>query len=347
MSGVLISVVLPIYNVEMYLERCIKSIVNQTYKNLEIILIDDGSPDNCPQICEEWARKDSRVKVIHKKNAGLGMARNTGIENATGRYICFVDSDDYIALDTIEKAYNQARKVSADIVYYGHKEVDKTGKIIKEYIPQIKKLWYLNEEIREIIIPELISPDFSSVQQTNLMMSACTALFSMAVIKRTQWKFVSEREIIAEDVYSLLKLFENVNCVAIVPEALYYYCNNSTSLTRTYRVNRYQGIKTFYDKCIVMCNEIDYPPIVKSRLASAYLAFVIAALKMIVLSVDTLYTKLQNINHIVNDPHLNQTLRNVDLKIESKSRKLIWRLLIKKKTLLCYCILLARCKLKE
>ena len=101
-----IAVVLPIYNVEKYLDRCLDRIVNQTYKNLEIILVDDGATDNCPSMCDEWAKKDSRIKVIHKKNAGLGMARNTGIENATGEYICFFDSDDYVDKNMYKKLYD-------------------------------------------------------------------------------------------------------------------------------------------------------------------------------------------------------------------------------------------------
>ena len=92
-----VTVVIPIYNVEKYLNRCIESVAGQTYKNLEIILVDDESPDNCPRICEDWKNRDNRIKVIHKKNGGLGYARNTGIDCATGEYICFVDSDDYIA----------------------------------------------------------------------------------------------------------------------------------------------------------------------------------------------------------------------------------------------------------
>lgn len=96
----LISVIIPIYNVEKYLDRCIESVVNQTHKNLEIILVDDGSPDNCPQICDAWAKKDNRVKVIHKENGGLSSARNAGLDMATGDYIGFIDSDDYISLDT-------------------------------------------------------------------------------------------------------------------------------------------------------------------------------------------------------------------------------------------------------
>lgn len=94
-----VTVVIPIYNVEKYLNRCIESVVGQTYENLEIILVDDESPDNCPQICEDWKNRDNRIKVVHKKNAGLGYARNTGIDCATGEYICFVDSDDYVAAD--------------------------------------------------------------------------------------------------------------------------------------------------------------------------------------------------------------------------------------------------------
>ena len=128
-----VSVVLPIYNVEKYLNRCVKSVVNQSYKNLEIILVDDGSPDNCPTLCEDWAKKDSRIKVVHKENAGLGYARNTGIENATGEYICFFDSDDYIALDAIEKAYSLAIKEKSDIVVFGFCDVKSNGETGKPH----------------------------------------------------------------------------------------------------------------------------------------------------------------------------------------------------------------------
>ena len=102
----LISVIVPVYKVEQYLDECVQSIINQTYKNLEIILVDDGSPDRCPEMCDEYARQDSRIKVIHKPNGGLSSARNAGIDIARGEYIGFVDSDDYIAHDMYEKLYN-------------------------------------------------------------------------------------------------------------------------------------------------------------------------------------------------------------------------------------------------
>ena len=102
MSNVMLSIIVPVYNVEKYIGKCIESIVNQTYKDLEIILVDDGSTDNSGKICDEWARKDKRIKVIHKKNGGLSDARNAGLDICTGDYIGFVDSDDYIELNMYE-----------------------------------------------------------------------------------------------------------------------------------------------------------------------------------------------------------------------------------------------------
>ena len=112
----LISVIVPIYKVEKYLSKCVDSVVNQTYKNLEIILVDDGSPDNCPKICDEYAKQDSRIKVIHKENGGLSDARNAGMKIATGEYVAFIDSDDYISDDFIETLYTTMKAENSDIV---------------------------------------------------------------------------------------------------------------------------------------------------------------------------------------------------------------------------------------
>ena len=103
----LVSVIVPIYKVEDYLDECVKSIVDQTYKHIEIILVDDGSPDHCPQKCDEWAKKDLRIRVVHKQNGGLSSARNAGLDVAKGEYIAFVDSDDFITPDYVEVMYNR------------------------------------------------------------------------------------------------------------------------------------------------------------------------------------------------------------------------------------------------
>lgn len=115
----LISVIVPIYNVEKYLNRCVDSIINQTYKNLEIILVDDGSPDNCPKMCDDYAEKDSRIKVVHKENGGLSDARNAGMKVATGEYVSFIDSDDYVSLDFYETLFQTMIDNDSDIVECG------------------------------------------------------------------------------------------------------------------------------------------------------------------------------------------------------------------------------------
>lgn len=129
----LISIIVPIYKVEKYLCKCVDSLINQTYKNLEIILVDDGSPDNCPHICDEYSKKDSRIKVVHKENGGLSDARNAGMKVATGDYVSFIDSDDYISLDFYQTLLDVMLKEDSEIVecdlirFYEDKPVENIG----------------------------------------------------------------------------------------------------------------------------------------------------------------------------------------------------------------------------
>ncbi|XZH07169.1 glycosyltransferase family 2 protein [Clostridium perfringens] len=338
----LVTIVIPIYNVEKYLDRCISSVVNQTYKNLEIILVDDGSQDKCPEMCDLWALKDSRIKVIHKKNAGLGMARNTGIENASGEYICFFDSDDYIELDTIEKVYRLAQKDRAEIICFGSLSVDKNGSIVP-HTPNIDRITFYNEEVHEKFLPNLITFNNETGENLNLSMSACMAMFSMKLIIRTNWRFVSEREIISEDVYSLLILYKDVTCVSVLPESLYYYCENSTSLTRTYRKNRYEQIKKFYINCVELKNKIGYSDLILESLKELYLSFTISAMKQIVHSTQKKSEKWKCLYEIINDDFLQNLLKTKNIEYESLPRRILFKCIIKRNII--YCFLL--CKIKK
>ncbi len=127
MENPLISVLLPVYNVEKYLCECLESVVNQTYKNIEIILVDDGSTDSSGAICDEYAQKDSRIKVIHQKNRGLAAVRNISIEEASGEYIAFIDSDDFVATNMIEKMFSAMLRDSSDMVVANIAYVDEKG----------------------------------------------------------------------------------------------------------------------------------------------------------------------------------------------------------------------------
>lgn len=277
MTEELITVVVPIYNTAAYLDRCLHGIAHQTYQNLEIILVDDGSTDTSPAICEAWAARDRRIRVIRQENAGAGMARNTGIDHATGAYICFCDSDDYLAPDAVQHAYELAKREAAEIVVFGFTRMEH-DRAVSQKIPQGASRVYRKEQVQSTFLADLLAQrEDSAIKQ--LQMSPCTALFSMELIRRAHWRFVSEREIISEDVYSLLALYRHVESVAVLSEALYFYCLNPASLTKTYRKDRFLQIKAFFERAEALCDEIGYPLAVKERLKEPFLSFTIDAMK--------------------------------------------------------------------
>lgn len=139
-----LSVIVPVYKVEKYLPRCIESILSQTYSDLELILVDDGSPDNCPSICDEYMQKDSRVVVIHKENAGVSAARNDGLKIAKGKYIGFIDSDDYITPNMYEELITNLENNNCDLAIAGYDYVDESGNINRAYSSKENEI--LNQE---------------------------------------------------------------------------------------------------------------------------------------------------------------------------------------------------------
>lgn len=324
----IVTVVIPVYNVEPYLDRCVASVAGQTCEALEILLVDDGSTDGCPAMCDAWARKDSRIRVIHKQNAGLGMARNTGIENATGEYICFFDSDDYIAPDTVEKALNTAREHAAEVVVFGFTPVRRGGEKGAAVIPSTPQAVYEGEEVTARFLPELVAPDPRSGDRTGLQMSACMALFSMELIRRSGWRFVSERQIISEDVYSLLHLYRHVRRVAVLPGAFYFYCENQSSLTHTFQLDRIGKLNRFYEACQTACDELGYGDEVRMRLDHVYFSFVIAALKMAAKAPGRQGRRLAFA--AMKDGQFQNILQKADLRYELGPRKILLHAIRKK-----------------
>lgn len=340
----LVTVVIPIYKTEKYLDRCITSIVNQTYTNLEILLIDDGSPDTCPQMCDTWAERDARIRVIHKKNEGLGMARNTGIENATGEYICFFDSDDYIAVDTIEKAYGRLAAEQAEVVIFGFSNVNADGKITSSFPPISDCQSYRGAQVQGTFLPELIAPNPKGDGVRHFYMSAWVMLYSVEMIRKNQWHFVSEREIISEDIYSLLHLFKYVTSVVILPEALYFYRKNVQSLSRVYVPGRYIKIRHFYLECLSLCDRLEYSEDIKRRIAMPYLANTLAALKQ-VMEAQLAYSECKNyIREIIDDFTLQRVLQEIKGSHFKMSRRIMFFSMRHKLYWLCGALLQARLK---
>lgn len=335
----LVSVVVPVYNTEKYLDRCVESIANQTYRNLEILLIDDGSPDNCPRMCDAWARKDQRIRMIHKKNAGLGRARNTGIENANGEYICFFDSDDYVALDTIEKAYSKAKTDDADIVLFGLSNVNHRGEITQSFAPESEKSLFSGREVQDTLLPDLIDSRYSGAEIKCLCLSACACMFSMSLINQVKWRFVSERDLISEDGYSIIWLYKHVKKVSILPEPLYFYCENETSLTRTYRPDRFEKIRKFYVACMEMADQQGYCEDVRRSISGLFLSFTIAAMKQVAAGPTGFGTKNKMLNEIIVDDLLQRSLKDVEARHYGKARHLLFWAMRHRLFAVCYCLL--------
>jgi glycosyltransferase involved in cell wall biosynthesis len=249
MSDALLSVVVPIYNVEKYLRRCLDSIVNQTYKNLEIILVDDGSPDGCGGICDEYAKKYDAIKVIHKKNAGLGFARNSGLAAATGDYIAFPDSDDYLDVTMYEKLVASARKTSANVVFCGAKSILLNGKVREENNPFDQAVFNTDEVFSEIL-PNIFGAQTPHTRSGCLGSGVCKSIYATEIFKKYAIRFPSERELISEDIVFDLDYLPKCSRVAIVDQALYFRCENSLSLTNTYRPDRFQKNRILYKVCM-------------------------------------------------------------------------------------------------
>lgn len=202
----LVSIIVPVYKVENYLDKCLQSIVSQTYSNIEIILVDDGSPDNCPTMCEKWAQNDRRIKVIHQRNSGVSAARNVGIEIASGELICFIDSDDFVDQSLCQKAVSEIEKNGADIVVFDAIRVTESGEPL-ETTENIKHTCLNKEEaMRELFLG-------------NIHDYACNKIFKRELFSDV--RFPIER--IFEDIGTMYKVFLNAQKVCCLPEELYNY----------------------------------------------------------------------------------------------------------------------------
>ena len=217
MNKPLISVIIPIYKVEEYLDECVQSVLNQTYKNLEVILVDDGSPDRCPQMCDEYAKADNRVKVVHKQNGGLSDARNAGLEIATGDYIGFVDSDDFIERNMYEVLLNKLQSIGTEVIsckFIWFSDGEK-----KTYN------WFNNGYLEKRVLS--LKDFFYEVMKKNLDVSVPNKLFKRSIVTE---KFKKKR--VTEDFLFFYKLSKAhpESKIVLTEQNFYYYRERADSI---------------------------------------------------------------------------------------------------------------------
>lgn len=214
-----ISVIVPIYNVENYLKQCLDSIVNQTYKNLEIILIDDGSIDRSGKICDEYKLKDNRIKVIHKANEGLSAARNVGLLYATGEYISFIDSDDFIDINMYTILYNNINETKSDIVWCDYNIYIDKNNIHKHNL-------FSGKRVYEILPPyaEFAADLFNKY---HLEAFVWNRLYKKEIFKNIRFPYKRK----CEDGFMVIAILKKAKRISVIPEALYFYRKRNDSLS--------------------------------------------------------------------------------------------------------------------
>lgn len=238
-SGNLVSVVVPVYNAEFFLENSIQSIINQTYKNIEIILINDGSMDNSSVICNQYATKDSRIKVIHQENSGPSKSRNNGIDLAQGEYILFVDSDDTLDCSMIEKLVEAIKKDGSQLVLCGYNSIGKSrNNRQKKGYPKFQELL----TIKEFLIK------FGTYYKKSLINQVWNKLFITDLIKKENIRFVENLNM-GEDLLFILEYLKVCRKISIIKDPLYnYFISNNNSLTGNYKNSFYSNQQMLFNR---------------------------------------------------------------------------------------------------
>lgn len=240
----LISVIVPIYNVEQYLDRCIESILNQTYKNLEIILVDDGSTDNCPKICDRWTKKDNRIKVIHKKNGGISSTRNAGLDISTGKFIGFVDGDDSIDETMYEILYKNLIDTNSDISicsmqkifnYDEINKLNKNNKIInnKTFVSINKFDGLFDDKIKDTIV-------------------AWNKLYKKEIFNELRYPINKQNE----DTFLIIKILDKSKKIVYTNLKLYYYFQRIDSIMNSkFNIKKLDELQAFKEQMLFFKRE--------------------------------------------------------------------------------------------
>lgn len=299
-----VSIIVPVYNVEKYLRRCVDSLIEQSYSQIEILLIDDGSKDNSFLICKEYAEKDSRIRVFHKENEGLGLTRNYGIERACGEYITFVDSDDYLAADAIEIMLKKAVITGADVIIASHYYKNKEQKNV------LPERLYSGAEIKETLMVHMMGNKGNYLDA--LSYTAWGKLYKKELFTKNNLFFPSERKFIWEDLAFSVEAYPLCEKVYILHKPVYYYCFNEGSLTHTYKPNKLELVMGLYRYMKEKVQELNLPTEAKFRLDTNFIGHIRTCIKLEVFYSDKngFRRAIQNIREICLRRDVQMLIRN-------------------------------------
>ena len=330
----LLSIVVPVYNVEKYLDRCMDSLLNQNIENYEIILVDDGATDNSGLICDKYSQEYFNVKVIHKKNEGLGLTRNVGIDNSKGQYIMFVDSDDYIEKNCLFGLYQYVKKNNSDVCFFHRAKYLKNG-VVKESQEMFDCKCNTNELIG-LCLGEPLKKDLFEIGP------AWKAIYNRKFLQEKNIKFKSEREILSEDYIFSAEVCAKANVICFYDKTIYYYCDNEQSLTNSYRSDRYKKAVVLYKEMHKIAEKYKLTNNEILRMDNNFLINMLVCFKHISLSSGmNKRNKLSEIKKICKDEDVNGVLLKITY-ADSLSLKILKKLMLKTNSRMIYILMRLR-----
>lgn len=247
-----VSVVIPVYKVEPYLRRCVDSVLAQTLSDLEIILVDDGSPDRCPEICDEYASKYENIQAIHKQNGGLASARNAGMKVATGQYLFFLDSDDWLDADGLERLCLCAEKHQVDFVRYrlfrsGWPGLEPDSPCTFEPIRELRGGYYCKEDIINEVYPRLLA---TSQMTMGAVVGATGSLYHLDFLRKNDLYFYEDVKFSEDLIFSARVVRAADSFYYIEQPGIYHYFYNPASISKSFRSGRWDSCKELISLCI-------------------------------------------------------------------------------------------------
>lgn len=337
----LISIIVPVYNVKKYLDRCVKSLLDQTQENIQIILVDDGSTDKSSEICDNYAQQFSNIEVIHKKNAGLGQARNTGLQFAKGDYIGFVDSDDYVSKHMYKTLLNLAITSKADCVYCTSIRFWDDNDSLEISKPQNEIVEYLDEEILNSYLLDRIGCRPNEKYDCLYGASVCTGIFKTSIIREQKITFVSERELISEDIIFDIEFIPHCRKIIHTNIPMYFYRFNPKSLTTNYKKDRFEKNIILWEEMKSRLNLIYCKEVIENRLNRYFLTFTRIALieEVAHMKKNKWNITRKNIYRIVNNKKLEKILLSYPINLLPINQKIFF-FSLKKKILIFIVILI-------
>ena len=335
-----VSIIVPVYNVERYLDRCVESLTSQTLSDIEIILVCDGSSDSCPAMCDDYARRDNRITVVHKENGGLSSARNEGLKYISGEYFMFVDSDDWIDPETCETCYKEIEAAKADCLMFSYTKEFGDHSIVNHIFAEKRIIWDASE-IKKNFHRRLFGPlgkELSRPQDGDLIVSACMQLFKTSKFKDIQ--FVDTKTIGTEDCWYQVLVYENCERFVYIDRPFYHYLRiNDGSLTTKYNPHLVERWQRLYDYMQAYIEEHgegqEYSAALQNRIALGVLGGGINQAH----SLDSLMEGSKHLKSMLNSERYDAALAQLDTAVMPFPWKVFFFLAKQKYTLVLFAML--------